>query len=475
LHRMLKLPPAVWEMGYYAGGLVLQRLISLALLPISTYFLAPAQFGHLEVLLAFADVASLLFGLSLSATLSRFVGMVSSWEERRLVCAQILGVAGVVAILLGSVCLLYAGTIAELIPGSRSTTGEIQLIVVTLTVEGLLNTGLTWLRIRGEARAFIVLTLGRSVLYALLAIPLLASGFGVEALLAAGAIASVVEVLGLGFVVLPETGMTLRGIKWGELAIYSGPLLLSGIAGFALGSFDRWVLVDWVGPAAIGIYGIAVRVGVLTPALLQPFHMWWMPKRFIVLAEENGAKRSADIVATGLVITMLGAAAVTMGGPLLIELMTPAAYHGAIKYVGWLALIYAVQEAGSLVEVGCYLRRDGFALLFCLVVSGAIAIGLYFLLIPHYGIAGAIAATFVAQVVRTVLSYVISEVYVHIEYPFIRLAAVAVLLVVLTALAATTLAPLVLALCAPLVLLAGAAAASALGLVPRLSQLRGSF
>src|SRR5262249_36492127 len=100
------------------------------------------------------------------------------------------------------------------------------------------------------------------------------------------------------------------------------------------------------------------------------------------------------------------------------------------------------------------------------VVAGATAVGLYFLLIPPFGVAGAIAATLVAQLVRTLLCYLISEVYVHLPYRFLPLAAVAMVLAVLTVPAAVTLSPIALALCAPLVLAAGAGTALALGLVP---------
>src|SRR5262249_43642662 len=150
----------------------------------------------------------------------------------------------------------------------------------------------------------------------------------------------------------------------------------------------------------IGIYGAAVRIGGFTPALLQPFHMWGVPKRFIVLAGGGGAQRTASAGSIGLVITMLGASAGTLGGPPPLPPPTAPAYHPATVYVGWLAIIYAVQEAGALVEVGTYLRRDGLAPLLFQVVSGGVAIGLYYLLIPHFGVAGAIAATLAAQIVR---------------------------------------------------------------------------
>ncbi|WP_127088774.1 lipopolysaccharide biosynthesis protein [Aquabacter cavernae] len=423
---------AVRESAYYAIGLIATRAVSLLMLPVNTHFLSVSEYGRLEVLLALADVGAVVFGLALPTTLSRFVGTAETWEKRREVCAHIFAVAILTSAVLAAAGFAAAGEIAKLLPGNPNVT-EVRILVVTLSMEGLLGVGLTWLRIRGAAATFFTLSMVRAVLFASLSATLLVSGFGLAGVLGAGAIATVVQGVAVAVIVLRETGVRVRGIDWWPLTLFSGPLLVSALAMFALGSLDRWFLADAVGTAELGVYGVAVRIGIMTAVLLQPFHMWWFPKRFIVLYEPHGVARSAHVVGLGLVIIMAAAVAVSLGGPLVIQLLTPAAYHPAIYLIPWIALIYAVQEVASLLELGSFLRRDGFVPLATNAFGAAVVLVLYWLLIPPYGVSGAIAATLIAQLARTVVIHLVSQYYVRLPYDFGRLSLVAAVAAATTA------------------------------------------
>lgn len=423
--------PALRESFFYAAGLIATRAISLVMLPVNTHFLAVSEYGRLEVLMALADVGGVVFGLALPTTLSRFVGTAQDWEKRREVCAHILAVAVITTAVLAAIGFSAAGEIARLLPGDPDA-AEVRLLVVTLSMEGILGVGLTWLRIRGMAATFFTISMARAFLFAGASTTLLVHGFGLKGVLAAGALAAVFQGIAVSVIVLRETGLRLRGIEWWPLTIFSGPLLLSALAMFALGSLDRWFLADAVGTAELGVYGVAVRLGAMTAVLLQPFHMWWFPKRFIVLNEPDGVPRSAHVVGIGIVIVILGAVAVSLGGPLVIQVMTPAAYHPAIYFIPWIAIIYAVQETASMLELGSFLRRDGFIPLATNLFGAAVVVTLYWLWIPSHGVMGAIAATLVAQVARTVVVHLVSQYYVRLPYNFGRLA------VVLAVAAATT-------------------------------------
>ncbi|MEP9376971.1 oligosaccharide flippase family protein [Aquabacter sp. CN5-332] len=438
LSRLTSRASLLWKPGplreslFYATGLIATRAISLLMLPVNTHFLDLSEYGRLEVLMALADVGAVVFGLALPTTLSRFVGTAQDWEKRREVCAHIFAVAILTSAVLAAAGFAAAGEIARLLPGDPNVT-EVRLLVVTLSMEGLLGVGLTWLRIRGAAGTFFTVSIARALLFASLSATFLVSGFGLVGVLAAGSIATVAQGIAVGIIVLRETGVRVRGIEWWPLTIFSGPLLLSALAMFALGSLDRWFLADTVGTAELGIYGVAVRIGAMTAVLLQPFHMWWFPKRFIVLYEPHGVPRSAHVVGLGIVITILGAVAVSLGGPLVIQVMTPAAYHPAIYLIPWIALIYAVQETTSLLELGSFLRRDGFVPLATNAFAAVVVVALYTLLIPRYGVAGAIAATLIAQCARCVVVHVVSQYYMRLPYDFGRLGMVLAVAAVTTA------------------------------------------
>lgn len=429
LSRLIARASRLWTPGplreslFYALGLIATRAVSLVMLPVNTHFLSVSEYGRLEVLLALADVGAVVFGLALPTTLSRFVGTAEGWEKRREVCAHIYAVSILTTVVLAALGFLGAGEIARLLPGNPDAT-EVRLLVVTLSMEGILGVGLTWMRIRGQAGLFFSVSLVRALLFASLSATLLFSGFGLKGVLAAGAVAAVAQGAAVSVIVLRETGVRVRGIEWGPLTLFSGPLLLSALAMFALGSLDRWFLADAVGTAELGIYGVAVRLGAMTAVLLQPFHMWWFPKRFIVLYEPHGVPRSAHVVGIGLVIIIAAAVAVSLGGPLVVQLLTPAAYHPAIYYIPWIAVIYAVQETSSLLELGSYLRKDGFIPLATNAFGAVIVVVLYWLLIPRHGVEGAIAATLVAQIARTIVVHLVSQYYKRLPYAFGRLGVV---------------------------------------------------
>ncbi|WP_029006623.1 lipopolysaccharide biosynthesis protein [Azorhizobium doebereinerae] len=442
---------AIRETLYYTVGLVVLRAIGLVMLPVNTYFLSSAEYGRLEVMLSFIDVGALLFGLALPSALARFVGDAQTWEARKAVCAEYAGLALLVCGVLVALGAAFSHPIIGLLPEPVTRT-EFLLLLGAICLEGVLGVGLTWMRIRGAARTFLIMSLSRAFAQAAVTATLLALGFGVEGVLIASASAALAQGAAMMVYLARDCGISLRFVRWREMIVYCGPLLLSALAAFVLGSYDRWVLAANVTPQDIALYGVAGRLGVLTAVLLQPFHMWWFPKRFMVLAEENGAERSADIVSLGYLIVLGAMAGVSLGGPFAVHVLTREAYWGASGFIAFIALNYAIQETGSLLEIGCFLRKDGFAPLIINLIGAGIAIALYYTLIPTYGVAGAIGATLVAQSIRVLITYAVSQHYAPIPYRFARLGLVTAITVVLTALATFALPPLVLPLAGVVIL-----------------------
>ena len=410
----------VRDMLIYTVSLIGSRAIGFALLPINTHFLRSADYGRLEVLLAFADIGGLLFSLGLPSTLNRFVGKLEGWDERRRVCGEILFISIVSAAGFGILCQALAGVLTPLLPGNLQLT-EVRLLLVSLSFEAIIGVGLGWLRIRDRAEYYLVLTLARGLLQAVISTTLLAFGAGVVGIIAGGAIATLIEVVAILGLVLPDTGLRLGRMRLRPLMVYCLPILFAGCAAFTLGSLDRWMLAGAVSASDLARYGVAVKISAVAATLVQPFNMWWTSKRFIVLNGPNGKQTTAANATVGVVIAMLAAVVTALGGPLLILLLTPVEYHSAAAYVPWLALAFAAQEVGTFLNTGCYDRADGFASLSVNLAAAGLIVVLYLLLIPPYGVAGAIAATIGAQGARSLLYHVVSQRRVRLEYPGQRL------------------------------------------------------
>lgn len=251
--------------------------------------------------------------------------------------------------------------------------------------------------------------------------PLLALGFGVIGVLTGTLISAVLLSSWLIYRQLKDTGIRFEFLRFKAYAAYGGPLIFVGIAGFILGSFDRWILADAVGTAEMAQYALAAKFGLITAVFIQPFDLWWHARRFNCLNEANGLARCAAFASYGVLIAMGASLLIAATGPSLVRLMTPEAYHQSIQYIPWLAALAALHNATSTLGFGAMSENTTVRPAIIDGIGAAIALAGYLLLIPHYHAWGAIAATTVALSVRFLLMYRISQATLHLPYPARRL------------------------------------------------------
>lgn len=418
--RLSNLPTGVQHSLIYALALGLSKAFALIMVPIATHFLTPADYGRLDVLQTLADLLSIVIGMGLAETLFRFAGSEQDPAARRTASANIFGMAltlGTLALVIGQIA---AGSISRWLPGDISEL-ETRLILASLALVGTILVPLSWLRMQGNAWLYLAGTAGRVALQVAIAVPLLALGFGVIGVLTGTLISAVLLSSWLIYRQLRDTGIRFEFLRFKAYAAYGGPLIFVGIAGFILGSFDRWILADAVGTAEMAQYALAAKFGLITAVFIQPFDLWWHARRFNCLNEANGHERCARFASYGVLIAMGSALLIAATGPSLVRVMTPEAYHQSIQYIPWLAALAALHNATSTLGFGAMSENTTVRPAIIDGIGAAIALAGYLLLIPHYHVWGAIAATTLALSVRFALMYKVSQATLHLPYPARRL------------------------------------------------------
>jgi O-antigen/teichoic acid export membrane protein len=428
---LARLPASLQAAALYALAIAWGKGLSLAMLPLMTGHLSPAEFGRLELLASVAELAALLVGAGLVETLFRFSAAKATAAEA---AAAVAGLALVLGLLALALTIVFAAPLALALPGGAAAS-EVMLLGVAVAAGPLLGVTLGWLRLAGDAAGYARSEMLRATAQTMLVALLVVAGFGVAGVLAGGALVAVLAALLLLLRQVRRTGIAFAPSGWGRLLAYGVPLVGSGLAGFALGTADRWVLAVHVPPETLGHYALAAKIALVAAFLTQPFELWWYPQRQRVLAAPDGAARTARIVGAGAACVLLAAAAAAIAGPMLIHAATPPAYHGAAAFVPALAAVIALQALGSLVNVGCYTGRTGGLPLLANGVAAVVALAGYGLLIPPHGVPGALAATALAQVVRFGLFLALSQRRAPVSYPLGRIA----LLAAVAALAAVAL------------------------------------
>ena len=407
-----RLPPAVRATLSYAAGIAWNKAAGMLILPLLTMLLPPAQFGRLELLSTIAELGGLLVGAGLVDTLYRF----ASGPDGRAPAADVLGLAVTLGALGIAASILFARPLAALMPLPTSPR-EIMLLGTAVSLEGVIGVPLAWLRIRGRATAFTVLSSARATAQAGLA----AQTYGLTGFLLALALVGGVASLGLTVMQMRDTGIRFNPLRWGKLIVYVLPLVGAGAASFVLFTMDRWLLAGAVPTLELGQYGLAMRFALLTQLLVQPFDMWWSARRMAMLNGPNGKARVARAVESGSVVALVAGGLAAAVGPALVQLCAPPEYQPAAAMVPFLAGVLSLQALAILASTGCYAARTGTLPMVVNGVTTAVALGGYLVLIPRTGIAGAIAANLVAEAVRLTLFETLSQRRVRLDYRAARL------------------------------------------------------
>ena len=404
----------------YAAAMAWTKGLALLSVPLLTANLSPTEFGRLELLASAAEIGGVLINAGLVDTLYRF----ASAADGRAEAGRVMGLALAIAATGFLLVMLCAGPVAALLP-LPTPPGELRLLGTAVVLEAVIGVPLGWLRMHGRAWQFALLTGARATLQVGLMAALVLGGWGIGGVLAAGAVAGL---LLAGLLTAGQARVTGIGFDRHEslrLLGYGIPLVGSGLAAFVLGTADRWLLAGAVPAAALGCYGLAVKISMIVALLAQPFELWWYPRRLVVLAGPDGRAQSSRVVTAGATLLVLAGGTVALAGPLLVTVLAPAVYAPAARMVPLLALALVLQLASSMANVGCYARRTGTQPMAVNAAAACVALAFYLLLIPRFGVDGAIAATVVAQAARLALFATLSQRTAPLDWKLPRLAAVA--------------------------------------------------
>ncbi|WP_223824097.1 lipopolysaccharide biosynthesis protein [Candidatus Enterovibrio escicola] len=400
----------------YGSSIALMKGISLLMLPFITHHLPQAEFGKLEIISSIAILGSILIGLGLEDTLYRFVGGSTSERERKLIAARIFTLTLIIGILVISMVWTLVSLLDDYVPKDLSTY-QLRLVLLMLALEGCIAVPLGWLRMQNYAFSFFSVAVGRAFFQAGLTVVALQMERGIDGVLEAGFVATIIQALILAILQIKDTGVSFCKRISKQSLIYSLPIMASGLMAFPLNGLDRWVLAEISSLENVGQFGVASKFALAVVLLLQPFGMWWTPKRFDVLYALNGRENAARITGYGLILVMLIAIAVTMLSPVAIYMLLPDSYRLAAQFTPLLIAATLFKEMAELVNLGSYASDTSYAQLGINIISAIVAITTLLWLGGEYGVFGILTSLVFTQALRLVLFFSVSQSLYYLPYP----------------------------------------------------------
>jgi O-antigen/teichoic acid export membrane protein len=415
------------QSALYGMSIFLMKGISLIMLPIYTHYLTPADYGRLEVLVVFSNVVSIILGFGLVEALYRFVGLADDNEQKKRHATECLYIASFIAIISYTIFHFYSSDLLTLLPGII-TENELYLLGIALSVSGLINIPLAWLRITERAGLFFSISMFKVLLQVAFTFYGLINGWGITSVLGAGAISSVVIALILCAIQLHDThsekahtkkvnnDSLRKSVK--NILTYSGPIFVGGAATFVLSGMDRWILAEHFGAIEIAAYAIAIKFALVPTLLIQPFTLWWYPKRFSMLKEDNGKNLNAHFAILGAIISVIICGSLGLLGPFLIQWLTPVEYHAAIAILPWLLLCTLLKMLSELLNLGCFVEQSTQLQMNINLVACGFGGLLLIVLVPLLRVEGALISLISANAIRMGLFYYYSQKKIFLPYKF---------------------------------------------------------
>ncbi|MDF2152156.1 lipopolysaccharide biosynthesis protein [Vibrio sp. CAU 1672] len=390
---------ALANMSIFAVALVINKSISLLMLPVLPHFLSPTQMGTLELLMSFGFVAALCVGLALHEVMYRFVGVRKTPRTRHHSLSQIYSLSVLISF---SVVLLLVITLFSVAVPAPFRTIELLMLILSVGLEGAIAIGTAWLRMQNDkARTLLNIMVTTTVMQVSCILILLSYSPDISSVIAAGLFANLTQFIWLKRInryrfILPKPQKIKLYLR------YSMPLMLSAILAFCLNGAERW-FIGTTDLATLGVYAIAAKFSLGMCILVQPFGMWWMPRRFAYL-ESKPITETTNITHLGIIYVAALSVVVAGLAFIVISLLLPYEYQDALLYVFFLLPIAMLKEWNELLNVAILYKQNTRWLLGINIISASVALSLLFGL-PHLGIFGIFIALYLAQCCKTVLTY----------------------------------------------------------------------
>jgi O-antigen/teichoic acid export membrane protein len=429
----------------YTAANILSKLIAVALLPLYTRYLAPADYGAAEVLFAAVVAASIVVRFGVIEAVLRFYYKAGEDPDR--VVAAAFAALFWFATAPALIALPFATPLSEALFDERAQDelGAVAPDLVRIAIGGLWVATLheyllTLFRLEERARAFFAVTIANVLAAIALTVALVVgAGEGARGLLLGSYVSGGLFVLGLIVVhwrrlsLRPDRPLLRRMLRFGL------PTMPAELSLYALNFVDRIIIVRALGLAEAGLYALAIKFAQGVNILARGFQLAWPPLAYSIEDDDEARRVYARVVTLFLAGCALVVAGLWLFARWIARALAAPEYFESYEAVGLISAAIALYALYMVQLV--ILGRTGRTELNFPATFAALAVNvvLNLLLVPSLGIVGAGLALVASYLVVVALMYAFTQRLFPVPYEWGRLARV-----VLTAAALVALGELLL-------------------------------
>jgi O-antigen/teichoic acid export membrane protein len=419
-----------WKMSTrssaYTAGLVILRFGGFLLIPIYWRYLDPADYGILAVASVVTGFLAVFLGLAVSESVTRFY---HSWPavERPANLGTLWVLDWGSSLLVGVPLALWGAPLVQWAGAGVPFDPYLRLAVIAATLLSLATSPSTVLRVEERPAGYVAIAATSFTIRTSVAIYLVVfRHMGPLGVLWSDVVSGAAMVPVYIALMLRRARPAWKQSVVAEGLRYSMPLVPAVFIESAMAVTDRAVLAKFVTLEQLGLYAVGDSLAGVVRIVNTGLKTAWLPFQMRAAVQRADATRVIGRMATLFVAALLwlGVCVAALGGDVVAVINVPKYFPVAPL----LPLFVVPQLIMSLLPIATggigIAKRTEFSIVLA-IVQLIVGVGALFLLVPRYGIVGAIAAMMVAGAARLVVGTWAAQRFFPVAFEWRKLAAIA--------------------------------------------------
>ncbi|MBN2891782.1 MAG: polysaccharide biosynthesis protein [Bacteroidales bacterium] len=408
----------------YSLGQLSIKVIGLVLLPLYTAYLQPEQYGILALLETTSLFVASIFSVNISNAMMRW--WADSDDEKQKKKFVYTGFIFLVfsSIVLNLLVQPFADKFALWLFDDEIFAVYFNILFISVAFDMLTKYVFSLMRVLEKSYYYIIVNSIKLVISLTLTIYFIVGlEMGVKGIILAqlvGNVAGFIALLPLLFKNLIAK-IDYKALK--EMLVYSIPLAFTALSLTIFNIGDRYVLKFVSGTYDVGIYSLAYKIaGFLNFFVLQSFQMGFLPIAYKMYKDSTAPRFFSKITTYLTMVMAFGALGLALFAPEFAKIFAPSnpKYWEAAQYVGLISVVVVLFGYRFMLTLNFHFAKKTLHIPFIVTFFAGLNILLNFLMIPEFGINGAVVSSIIATFLLNMVYYFVGRRFYKVDYKILK-------------------------------------------------------
>jgi O-antigen/teichoic acid export membrane protein len=381
----------------------LGKALALLTVPVLSRLLTPSAYGLADLATTLAAMLAMVAMFAGDIPAARLAGRADTPEERRLILSSYVWATMVSGLLIAVALVPFATIIASGLWASPGSTGVVLMVLTLIPISTAQASLITTYRIDARPVEFALLGIVDLLSQMGLAVLFVVLGWG-----AIGVVAGFVagSIVGLVAVAVARRSLLVPLPDWRlcRTLIAEGISFLPAALGFVAASYAvRFLVVDSLGPDAVGQFAVATRLAGGMALATAAFSMAWGPFGLALPDSAHTAQLFGRVLRSYAAVAVLAALAIGSIAPELVTVVSGQDYADAARMLPGLLLAAAMAGGFYLLLVAAGISRRGSAVAFAAIAGALVQVSTSAVLLRGLGLQAVGVGALLGQAVALII------------------------------------------------------------------------